>query len=46
MKKAPAAKQSAGLLLYRHEGGRIHVLLGHPGGPFWRNKDLGSWSIP
>jgi predicted NUDIX family NTP pyrophosphohydrolase len=46
MKKAPAAKQSAGLLLYHHEGGRIHVLLGHPGGPFWRNKDLGSWSIP
>ena len=21
-------------------------MLGHPGGPFWRNKDLGSWSIP
>jgi len=20
--------------------------LGHPGGPFWRKKDLGSWSIP
>jgi predicted NUDIX family NTP pyrophosphohydrolase len=22
------------------------VLLSHPGGPFWRNKDLGAWSIP
>jgi len=22
------------------------VLLVHPGGPFWRNKDLGAWSIP
>ena len=24
----------------------MEVLLGHPGGPFWRNKDLESWSIP
>ena len=22
------------------------MLLVHPGGPFWRNKDLGAWSIP
>ena len=22
------------------------VLLVHPGGPFWRNKDAGAWSIP
>ena len=22
------------------------VLLGHPGGPLWRRRDLGSWSIP
>jgi predicted NUDIX family NTP pyrophosphohydrolase len=41
-----SSKQSAGLLLYRHKGGDIEVLLGRPGGPFWRNKDLGSWSIP
>ncbi len=26
--------------------GKPEVLLVHPGGPFWRNKDLGSWSIP
>ena len=38
-------KQSAGLLLYRRTGADIEVLLGHPGGPFWRNKDLGSWTI-
>jgi predicted NUDIX family NTP pyrophosphohydrolase len=39
-------KQSAGLLLYRRKGGGIEVLLGHPGGPLWRSKDLASWSIP
>ncbi len=22
------------------------MLLGHPGGPFWRGRDLGSWSVP
>jgi predicted NUDIX family NTP pyrophosphohydrolase len=22
------------------------VLLAHPGGPFWKNKDLGAWTIP
>ncbi len=24
----------------------IQVLLVHPGGPFWTNRDLGAWSIP
>jgi predicted NUDIX family NTP pyrophosphohydrolase len=37
---------SAGLLMYRMKGGAIEVLLAHPGGPFFRNKDDGSWSIP
>lgn len=41
-----SSKQSAGLLLYRLRGGGIEVLLGHPGGPFWGKKDLGSWSVP
>jgi predicted NUDIX family NTP pyrophosphohydrolase len=40
------AKQSAGLLVYRKRDGNIEVLLVHPGGPFWKNKDLGAWSIP
>lgn len=22
------------------------MLLAHPGGPFWRKKDLGAWTIP
>lgn len=26
--------------------GNPEVLLVHPGGPYWRNKDLGAWSIP
>lgn len=39
-------KKSAGLLLYRSGEGGIEVLLVHPGGPFWRHKDEGAWSIP
>jgi len=39
-------KTSAGLLMYRFRGGRLEVLLVHPGGPFFRNKDDGAWSIP
>lgn len=38
--------RSAGILAFRRKRGRIEVLLVHPGGPFWRNKDLGAWSIP
>ncbi|MGY4291297.1 putative NUDIX family NTP pyrophosphohydrolase [Bradyrhizobium sp. LM2.7] len=37
--------KSAGVLAYRMRPD-IEVLLVHPGGPFWRNKDLGAWSIP
>jgi len=39
-------KISAGILMYRHGDAGIEVLLVHPGGPFWRNRDLGAWSIP
>ena len=40
-------KKSAGLLLYRqNEDSGIEFLLVHPGGPFWRNKDEGAWTIP
>lgn len=39
-------RKSAGLLLYRDSGSGIEVLLAHPGGPFWRNKDEGAWTIP
>lgn len=40
------ARTSAGLLLYRLAGGRPEVLLVHPGGPFFRSRDEGAWSIP
>jgi predicted NUDIX family NTP pyrophosphohydrolase len=39
-------KRSAGLLMFRRRGELLHVLLVHPGGPFWKNKDLGAWTIP
>jgi len=39
-------KLSAGILLYRKNNGRLEVFLVHPGGPFWKNKDIGAWSIP
>jgi predicted NUDIX family NTP pyrophosphohydrolase len=38
--------KSAGVLAYRVKDGRLEVLLVHPGGPFWANKDDGAWSIP
>lgn len=37
---------SAGILMYRHHEGALQVLLVHPGGPFFQNKDEGAWSIP
>jgi len=37
---------SAGLMMYRRQGSQLEVLLVHPGGPFWKNKDDGSWMIP
>lgn len=40
------AKESAGLLLYRQRDGKLEVLLVHPGGPFWKRRDEGAWSIP
>jgi len=39
-------KRSAGILLFRNSGASIEVFLVHPGGPFWKNKDAGAWSIP
>jgi predicted NUDIX family NTP pyrophosphohydrolase len=38
--------RSAGILLYRRTGDELQVLLVHPGGPFWRKRDAGAWSIP
>lgn len=42
-----ASKHSAGILLFRRRGdGEAEFLLVHPGGPFWRRKDTGAWTIP
>ncbi|MGN6491986.1 MAG: NUDIX domain-containing protein [Agriterribacter sp.] len=40
------AKTSAGIVLYRIRKKILEVLLVHPGGPFWANKDDHAWSIP
>ncbi len=38
---------SAGILLWRSVGdGRLEVLLAHPGGPYFANRDAGDWTIP
>lgn len=34
------------MLLYRRGGAGVEVLLVHPGGPYWRKRDLGAWQIP
>src|ERR1043165_4515278 len=39
-------KKSAGVLMYRVDKEVVEVLLVHPGGPFWRNRDEGAWTIP
>lgn len=39
-------KLSAGLLVYRRRGAELEVFLVHPGGPFWRTKEAGAWTIP
>jgi predicted NUDIX family NTP pyrophosphohydrolase len=39
-------QRSAGILMYRRWGDAVEVLLVHPGGPLWKNKDEGAWSIP
>jgi len=39
-------KVSAGVLMFRRRPGGVEVLLVHPGGPFFRHRDVGAWSIP
>ncbi|HEX2718558.1 MAG TPA: NUDIX domain-containing protein [Gemmatimonadaceae bacterium] len=48
-KKGAGARRrmvSAGILLYRRRGESFEVFLAHPGGPFWRGRDAGAWTIP
>lgn len=37
---------SAGLILYRRTTGGLEIFLAHPGGPFWKERDAGAWTIP
>jgi predicted NUDIX family NTP pyrophosphohydrolase len=46
MSEIVARKESAGIVLYRYCASTVEVFLVHPGGPFWKNKDSGAWSIP
>lgn len=41
-----AKKISAGILPFRQRRDGLELFLVHPGGPFWKNKDEGAWSIP
>jgi predicted NUDIX family NTP pyrophosphohydrolase len=38
-------RTSAGILLFRRKEG-LEVFLVHPGGPYWRGKEEGAWSVP
>ena len=38
-------KKSAGILPYRKAREGIEVFLVHPGGPFWKNRDVNAWSV-
>lgn len=39
-------KTSAGIVLYKEHLNKIYFFLVHPGGPYWKKKDAGAWSIP
>lgn len=39
-------RKSAGLLLFRKTCEQPEFFLVHPGGPFWKGKEKGAWSIP
>jgi predicted NUDIX family NTP pyrophosphohydrolase len=40
-----SGRTSAGILLWRSLGGRLEVLLGHPGGPYFAGKDADHWTV-
>lgn len=40
------ASLSAGIILHKGSGPSLRVLLILPGGPYWRNRDVGAWMIP
>lgn len=40
-----SGRTSAGIVLWREREGRLEVLLGHPGGPYFAGKDAGHWTV-
>ncbi len=40
-----SGRTSAGILLWRERVGRLEVLLGHPGGPYFAGKDADHWTV-
>lgn len=43
---APRRNTSAGLVLFRRGPGGLEIFLAHPGGPLWKARDVGAWTIP
>ncbi len=39
-------QKSAGITLFRRKNVDIEYFLVHPGGPYWKGKEKGAWSIP
>jgi predicted NUDIX family NTP pyrophosphohydrolase len=46
LRSPKSSRPSAGLLLYRRQPGGLELFLAHPGGPFWKGRDIGAWTIP
>ena len=46
MARSTRQNVSAGLLLFRRSRGRLEVFIAHPGGPYWKDRDAGAWTIP
>lgn len=39
------ARESAGLLPFRRDGGAVEVLIGHMGGPMWAKREDRAWTV-
>ncbi len=46
VRMAKRTNVSAGLLLFRRLRDELELFLAHPGGPFWRSRDVGAWTVP
>ena len=46
MTRSTRPNVSAGLLLFRRPDAGLELFIAHPGGPFWKDRDAGAWTIP